>query len=393
MKRWDLYDMKKKILIVANLSLHIIKVRKSLITALERAGYDVEIITARDKYFDVLLGEGYKMHELHALKSRGLSPFEQIRIYFEYKKLYKQIKPDFVFHYTIKPNIYGTMAADKLKIPSVITVNGLGQVYENRLLFKLVSFMFRSACKKAKAVIFQNSDDLGIFLSKKLVSKAKTYLVNGSGIDCVLFSPQMCDKSHPAKKNQHLKFVLTARLLWTKGLREYYEAAKRIKEIYPLVTFYIVGYLQENPDIGVTSGIMKKWQQSGAVTFLDSVPDVRKILCSCDVAVLPSYYREGVPRVLIEGLAMGKPIITTDNVGCKETVVENWNGFKIPVKSTESLYTALEKMILLKEEEFVKFSNNSRRLALEKFDESDILKLYLSLADKYCLSALDLSAA
>jgi glycosyltransferase involved in cell wall biosynthesis len=376
--------MKKKVLIVANLSMHIIKVRKSLIQALEHAGYNVEIITARDKYFDVLLAEGYKIHELHALNSRGQSPFEQFKIYHEYKKLYKKINPDFIFHYTIKPNIYGTIAADKLKIPSVITINGLGQVYENRLLFNIVSVMFKQACKKTKAVIFQNADDLNIFLSKKLVDKNKTFLVNGSGIDCDLFSPSICKNSYSGNTDKSLKFVLTARLLWTKGLKEYYEAAQKIKKSYPLVTFYIVGYLQKDSKIGVTAEIMKAWEESGVIKFMDSVSDIKQILCDCDVAVLPSYYREGVPRVLIEGLAMAKPIITTDNVGCKETVIDNWNGFKIPVKNTEQLYCALEKMILLEKDEFIKFRNNSRKLAIEKFSETNILKLYLDLANKYC---------
>ena len=168
--------MKKKVLIVANLSMHIIKVRKSLILALEIAGYDVEIITARDKYFEILIDEGYKIHELYALDSQGKSVFEQFKIYFEYKKLYKKINPDFVFHYTIKPNIYGTLVASSLNIPSVITVNGIGQVYENPLLFKAVSYLYKRACKKAKAVIFQNDDDRNIFLSRNLVKKEKTFL-------------------------------------------------------------------------------------------------------------------------------------------------------------------------------------------------------------------------
>ena len=153
---------------------------------------------------------------------------------------------------------------------------------------------------------------------------------------------------------------------------------------YPLVTFYIVGYLQEDPKIGVTAEIMKTWEESGVIKFMDSVPDIRQILCDCDVVVLPSYYREGVPRVLIEGLAMGKPVITTDSVGCKETVIDNWNGFKIPVKDPQQLYSALEKMILLQEDQFIKFRNNSRKLAIEKFNEKDVLKLYLDLANKYC---------
>lgn len=385
--------MKKKILIVANLSLHIIKVRLSLIKTLEDAGYEVEIITARDKYFNVLLAEGYEIHELYALNSRGLSPFEQFKIYYEYKKLYKQINPDFIFHYTIKPNIYGTWAADKLKIPSVITINGLGQVYENSLLFKMVSVMFKIACKKAKAVIFQNADDLNLFLTKKLVEKSKTFLVNGSGIDCELFNPSLCQTPFAEKGNESLKFVLTARLLWTKGVKQYYEAAKKIKEKYPLVRFYIVGYLQDNAKIGVTADIIKGWQKTGIIEFLDSVADVRTVLCDCDVAVLPSYYREGVPRVLIEALAMGKPLITTDNVGCKETVINNWNGFKIAKKSPQLLYAAMEKMILLSEEDFLKFKNNSRKLALEKFDERDVLKVYLNLANKYCYPPYDMFSA
>ncbi|MEO6452634.1 MAG: glycosyltransferase family 4 protein [Ginsengibacter sp.] len=383
--------MKKKVLIVANLSMHIMKVRKSLIRILEDSGYDVEIITARDKYFDILIHEEYKIHELHALNSRGQSLFEQFRVYYEYKKLYKEIKPDFIFHYTIKPNIYGTFAATSLKIPSVITINGLGQVYENPLLFKTVSVIFKLACKQSKAVIFQNADDLNLFLSKKLVAKNKTVLVNGSGIDCELFSPVICKNSYSKKNGESLKFALTARLLWTKGLKEYYEAAKKIKKKYPLVTFYIVGYLQEDPKIGVTAGIIKLWQESGIIKFLDAVSDIREILCECDVAVLPSYYREGVPRVLIEGLAMAKPIITTDSVGCKETVIDNWNGFKVPVKNTELLYNALENMILLPEEKFEKFRNNSRKLAIEKFNEKDILKLYLNLANKHCQPSTSVS--
>ncbi len=374
--------MPKKVLIVANLSMHIIKVRKSLIKAIEDEGYAVEVLTARDEYFDTLIAEGYKIHEIKNLEKQGTSVIEQFKLYFEYKSIYKKIKPDFVIHYTIKPNIYGTLVASKLSIPSIMTINGLGQIFENKKLFKMVSVLYRRACRKSKAVIFQNADDKAIFLSNKIVSPKKVILVNGSGIDCTLFSPPVCNYNIQ-KENHALKFIIITRLLWTKGISEYYKAAEKIKQKYPSATFYIVGYTQDSEKIGVTSSIMQTWQNSGFIQFLGSVSDIRQVLCDCDVAVLPSYYREGIPRFLIEALALGKAIITTDNVGCKETVVDDWNGFKVPIKSVDELYNAMEKMLLLDSGRLSTFKNNSRKLATEKFDEKEILKVYTDLTHKY----------
>ncbi|MBA2249338.1 MAG: glycosyltransferase family 4 protein [Chitinophagaceae bacterium] len=363
--------------------MHIIKVRKSLIKALEDEGYVVEVLTARDEYFDTLVAEGYKIHEINTLERQGTSVVEQVKLYLEYKTNYKKIRPDFVIHYTIKPNIYGTLVASSLHIPSIMTVNGLGQIYENQKLFKMVSVLYRRACNKSKAVIFQNADDQQIFISKKIVAKKKAFLVNGSGIDCQLFSPQICNGQAVQPMEGKLKFILITRLLWTKGVREYYEAAERIKKKYPQATFYIVGYTQDNERVGVTSSIMQEWQKTGIIQFLGSIPDIRKILCGCDVAVLPSYYREGIPRFLIEALALGKAIITTDNVGCRETVVDNWNGFMVPVKNVDHLYKAMEKMIVMTNEKLTEFKDNSRKFAIEKFDEKEILKVYTGLTDQY----------
>lgn len=306
------------------------------------------------------------------LKRHGLSLIGDIRTLIDLLNVFKKQKPDLSLAHGIKLVIWGGIAARVSKVSFFALITGLGFAFQGKslprkLLTKLVSFLYRIALKNSKAVIFQNEDNRDLFIRNGIVSKSKTHVVNGSGVDIKKFSFKKIPETN-------INFLLVSRLLGEKGLREYAAAAKIVKEKFPYVTFDLVGAEDASLD-AISLEEVNSW--SSYVNYNGPTNDVRQYIEKCHVYVLPSYH-EGLPRSSLEAMSMGRPVLTTDAVGCKETVYEGINGFMVPIRSIEKL---VEKMVWFIEntEKIQGMGEESRSIVENKFDVRKVNKEMLKI--------------
>lgn len=354
-----------KFLLVASLAESLIVFRAPLILALQKAGVDVHV-AAPDISADIdekLRNLGVEVHDV-PLRRTGMNVLDDLRTCVALWCLMRRVKPDFFLGYTIKPVVYGGIAAWIAGVPNRFSmITGLGYAFQsgrkNGFLLTLVQRLYKLALSKMKVVFFQNPDDRDLFRSLLIVSEdARAIVVNGSGVDVDSFSVS------PFPDGE-VRFLLIARLLGDKGVREYVEAARRVKARYPASRFRIVGWIDENPN-SISVAELEGWQVDGCIEYIGRLADVRPAIADCSVYVLPSY-REGTPRTVLEAMAMGRPIITTDAPGCRETVVDGENGFLVAVKSVDALEQAMLKFIetpgLI-----ARMGVSARRIAERKYD-------------------------
>lgn len=298
------------------------------------------------------------------LNKNGLNVLDDIMYTWRLWRLMRKEKPDITLGYTIKPVIYGAVAARLAGIKSINSmVPGAGyifisQTYKARIIKLLGTLLYRIGFWCAHTVIFQNRDDQNEFtIERKLVPAHKSRLVNGSGVNMNKFKPA------PYPKN--VTFFMLSRIMYSKGVREYLEAARKVKQEYPHIRFMLLGAL-ENIQDSLNAGELQKYIDANVVDYYGETTDVTPYYRQCSVYVLPSY-REGTPRTVLEAMAMARPIITTDTQGCRETVVEGINGFLVPVKDSSAL---VEKMIwfIHNQDEIIKMGYESLLLCKEKFD-------------------------
>jgi glycosyltransferase involved in cell wall biosynthesis len=365
--------------LVANTSWSMIKFRKNLITYLLQNDFKVSVIAPMDEYSAQITDLGANFIELKMLSGKGKNPLNDIKLVREFKSIYRQLKPDILFQYTIKPNVYSTIAARELKIPVIAVITGLGYTFINNGIVPFIAKkLYQQALKTATEVWFLNNDDRNLFINKKLVNKSKTAILNGEGIDTEWFKPTPLNV-----QNSKIKFILIARLLWDKGIREFYEAATIIKAKYPNTEFSFLGYLNvENPK-ALSEAQMEQWVATGHINYLGSSSDVRPIIQAHDCVVLPSY-REGISVTLMEGAALAKPLIASDIAGCKELIEENKNGFLCQVRDVESLAVCFEKLIQLPLDKRLEMGNNSRQKMVNEFSFESIVPKYKEAILKYC---------
>jgi glycosyltransferase involved in cell wall biosynthesis len=293
------------------------------------------------------------------------NPFTDLNTMRFFEKVFAEEKPDHVIAYTIKPVIWGGLAVKKFpNIRFTALITGLGYAFEGQgfkrgLLRFIASRLYKSALDRANKVVFQNHDDLNYFIERNLVVVEKTNVVSGSGVPLDDFKQQPFPKTD-------IVFLMVARLLKEKGVYHFVEAACRLKKQFPNVSFQLLGGLDPSPD-GINQSVVDKWVQHGCIEYLGETKDVRPYFSKSHVFVLPSFYREGLPRTILEAMATGRPILTTDNVGCREPVVEEQNGWLVPVRDTGAL---TEKMIWFIEhpEQIEPMGLASRKMAEEKFD-------------------------
>lgn len=364
-----------KFLMISSFLPSVLNFRGKLLEAIASHGYDIHIMAPEFVSFPEeqrkLQALGYHLHEI-PMQRTGTNPFADLKLL---KNLYQQIRriqPDYVLSYTIKPVIYGTLASKLAQVPHrYALITGLGYAFQNvetqtkRSIFqKLVHGLYQQALSRSHKAFFQNPDDLKLFQDLKLLAvQTPTVVVNGSGVNVADFNVLPL----PLTADQKIKisFLLIARLLGDKGVREYAEAAKIIKHKYPHVEFNLVGWIDENPS-AIRQQELDQWVASNALNYWGKLSDVRPAIAESSVYVLPSY-REGTPRTVLEAMAMGRTIITTDAPGCRETVTDGDNGFLVEVKSVESLVKAMEKLIL-QPELIAKMGSRSREIALQKYD-------------------------
>lgn len=359
-------------LVIAGYAPSLLGFRGPLISALQEKGMHVHVAAPElppgDAVRVQLEAKGLVVHNI-PLQRTGTNPLRDFRSLWSLWRLLRRVQPHYLLSYTVKPVIYGTLAAWLAGVPHRFAlITGLGYAFMEQSsgsgpkrgrVKALVQSLYFHALAKAHKVFFQNPDDEAVFRRLGLLPPAvPSVVVNGSGVDVTAYAvaPQ------PATGMQ---FLLIARLLGDKGVREYAEAARRIRATNPSVHFALVGWIDSNPD-SISQQELDRWVNEGTVKYLGRLSDVRPAIACSHVYVLPSY-REGTPRTVLEAMAMGRAVITTDAPGCKETVVDGHNGFLVSVKSVDALEQAMLKFV--NDPSLVtRMGNRSRRVAEEKYD-------------------------
>ncbi len=312
----------------------------------------------------------------YSLERTGMNPLNDVKTYRNLCRLMKKIQPDLVFTTAIKPNIYGCLAAKKAGVPNIYTmVQGLGFAFrrtgfKSKLAFSVARTMYKKALDKNRSVFFLNPDDLGTFVDLNLIKKDQAVLINGVGVDIDYFSPAPIVPNPPT-------FLLISRLIRDKGIGEFVEAASLLRKKYPEPKFRILGPLDSNPS-AISESQIQQWHDQGIIEYCGVTTDVRPFIASSNVFVLPTYYNEGLPRSIIEAMAMSRPVITTDSPGCRETVEEGLNGYLIPVKNTQALAESMEKFIKMPDT-IQTMGDASRKIAVDKFDVNKVNAKILSV--------------
>ncbi len=351
--------------------------RSRLLAAIREAGWDVITLAADDEYSTRITGElGIPFIPL-PMKGDGTNLREDAALFLRFLGLYRSHRPQCAIHLNNKPNIYGTLAASLLGIPSISNVTGLGIVAEKSALVKAAVYsLYRLAFgSKRSFVFFQNADDRSFFVDRKIVRPGRTGLLPGSGVDVSRFSPAV-DSTKPARG--HCRFLFSGRLLISKGILDFLEAAKRVKTLYPATEFTIIGEHDTGNPIYAPEPVLAEAITRRIVDYKGMVADVRPIVGESDCVVLPSRYREGVPRALLEAAAMGKPLIVADSIGTREPVEHGHNGYLVSPGDAEGLAEAMLRFIGLTHEEKMSMGTNSRRIAVERFSDSSVIDRYIA---------------
>ncbi len=362
---------RKTIALVSNTAWYLYNLRLGVIHFLQSKGFEILAIAPNDDFMKLLEQENCKTVAIE-MDRRGTNPLSDVALMFRLRKIYRTYKPDFIIHYTIKPNVYGTLAAKLAGIPSMAVVSGLGYAFSGRgWLYQIATRLMKTAFAFAKEVWFVNKDDRELLLNAKIVSEAKTVQLPGEGINTEKFSP-----SPKTVSSDKFVFLMSARLLWEKGVGVFVEAARQLKPKYPHAEFQLLGFLTNDETIGVTKSQVEQWQAEGVVKYLGTTSNVIPFLANADCILLPSFYREGVPRALLEPASMAKPIITTDNVGCRDVVEDGVTGFLVKPNNSADLREKMERMLNLSEAERREMGRKSREKIIREFDERLVLKEY-----------------
>jgi len=377
--------MRKKLLFIANTGFNLYNFRINLIRYLRGKGCEIIAIANDEADFSKNFQENDIKFISIPIDHKGKNPLNDILLIKSLVSLYKKESPDLVHHFTIKPCIFGSIAAKIAKIPVVVnTITGLGYVFDRGgFLQMMVENLYKFAFSGNVNVIFQNEENKNLFLKKQIIkTKEKVHVILGSGINTERYTPGM-----KIKKEKGVYFLLIARMLWSKGIKEFVEAAERVKKQYPDVKFVMVGGYSGGGAEGNPDMVPEKWlidkKNKGAVDWLGRLPheEVISLLDKADVVVLPSYYPEGIPFSLIEAAAKAKPIITTNAPGCREVVKDGENGFLVPPKNIPALEKAMLEFI--KNPQLIdKMGIESRKRAVHIFDEKIVFEQVLQVYRK-----------
>lgn len=359
-----------KILFSGNTAWSMYNFRRKIFESCINSGIEVVVTAPEDNIFSKKITDmGCKFIPVN-LSRKGTNPIKDYNLYLSYKRILKEEKPDGCFFYTIKPNIYGGMAAGKLGVPFITITTGLGYIFNNdSIVSTIAKKLYKISFKNARKVWFLNRDDINSFVTENIIPESKAMLLKGEGIDTEHFS--ISDRN-----NEKFSFIMISRLLWDKGVELYADAARTLKKKYPEVEFRLLGAIDRNNPMGIAEKTIMDWHNEGIVNYMGEVEDVRPYIYDSSCVVLPSYYREGIPLCLMEGAASGKPIITTDNVGCREVIKDGYNGFICKPKDLETLTVAMEKMIKLPLDERIAMGNNGRTFMKNEFDIKLIIEEY-----------------
>lgn len=360
-----------KVAIVLNTSWNIYNFRLNFLKSLIAQGYEVHTIAPKDDYTHLLTELGC-IHHAITMDSRGANPIKDSALIIELWNIYRKIRPAVVLHYTIKPNVYGTLAASMLGIPVINNVCGLGTVFlKDNLVSKIAVALYKVSFRFASKIFFQNPDDLNLFVSKGLVKKEIADIVPGSGINLEHFKPVSYTR------NDAFTFLMISRLITDKGVLEYVDAIKKLKENGFKGRFQVLGAMDPEHKRGIKESVIQQWINEGTFEYLGTTDDVRSFIHAADCVVLPSY-REGTPRTLLEAACSAKPIIATNVPGCNHVVENNYNGLLCNLKDEKDLADKMIQMSSLDDATLKNFGANGRAKMEAQFDEKLVINKYLA---------------
>ena len=366
------------IVLTANSSWNIVNFRSGLIDALEATGHKVEVLAPLDDHTQNLVQRGIPLSSLR-IDNKGLSPLRDGRLFLDYRRELRRIGPAALLSFTIKPNIYGSLAAASLGIPVINNISGLGTAFlRGGWLERLVGRLYRAALRRSATVFFQNADDKALFEQRGLVRPDQARLINGSGVDLDAFAPR---PSAPPGAGSAPTFLLIARMLWDKGIGEYVAAARIVRARLPAARFQLLGPLGADNRSAVPRAEVDAWVAEGVVDYLGEQTDVRPFLAAADCVVLPSY-REGLPRTLIEAAAMGRPAIATDVPGCRAAVDDGVSGLLCAPRSADALAQTMLRFAALDPSAREKMARAARQKAVGSFDQRAVAAAYLAALDR-----------
>ena len=366
-------------MIIGSLPESLINFRGALLQALVSDNHEVIAVASGDsvQVLSKLKNMGVTYRSVH-INRFGMNPLADLATVKSLFLLFRKEKPDIVFCYTVKPVIYGSIAAFLANVKkSYSMITGLGYVFQTKnsnkkWLILILKILYKIALYNNKKVFLQNTDDINVALKKKILkNKEQVVLINGSGVDTDFFDLQPIPSQ--------TQFLMIARLLIDKGVCEYLQAAKIIKQRYPHIKCCLVGWMDAGHPNAIDKVQLDAAIQAGTIDYLGALADVRPAIGAASVYVLPSYY-EGTPRSVLEAMSMGRPIITSNAPGCRQTVIEGENGYLVPIKNTQKLINAMEKFIL--NEGLAKtMGKASRCIAVDKYDVNKVNKSIMDAID------------
>jgi glycosyltransferase involved in cell wall biosynthesis len=364
--------MKPRLMIGLNAAWNFANFRGGLIRALVANGYEVVAVAPPDAHVDRVKQLGCRFVPL-PMDTRGRHPGRDLLLMWRLYRLMRRERPAAYLGYTIKPNIYGSLVAGWLGIPVINNITGLGEAFSRSgPAAAIVRNLYRLALKRSRTVFFQNNEDRQLFVDARLVAPASTARLPGSGIDTRHFACAALPDANP------LCFLLVARLLWDKGVGQYVEAARLLRARGIPARLQLLGFTDDANPQSVSAREVATWEAEGLVEYLGVSHDVRREIALADCLVLPSYYREGTPRTLLEAAAMGRPIITTDSNGCRDVVNDGVTGYLCRPRDAADLADKMAKLIALTGDERAAMGRRGREKIEREFDERIVIDRYLA---------------
>ena len=369
----------EKVIISANTSWNLVNFRAGLIRALVVAGYEVIAVAPYDNYVSKLKELGCNV-VLLPIDMHGRHIGRDLLLFFRYFMIMRQHMPSIYLGFTVKPNIYGSIAAHIHGIPVVNNIGGLGAVFSRKSgwLVYLLRVLYRGALSRSHKIFFQNKDDHLKFIKERIINNQFTDQLPGSGIDLEWFSyiPKIIGD------NNEVQFLLSARMLWDKGIAEYIMAARILRIDYSNAKFILLGFLDDKNPSSVSRSQVDKWVKEGIIEYYGVSDNVKIEINKVDCVVLPSYYREGVPHALLESAAVGRPIITTNSVGCRETVDDKISGYLCRPQDAVDLAEKMKLILKLDHKQRVRMGKYGREKMKYEFDEKIVIQKYLEVVQE-----------
>lgn len=339
--------------------------KRELIEKLLELGGEIHISVPNSEVIKSEIKGNITLHETK-IKRRSMNPVSDLKLYFKYKKIINKVKPDVILTAAIKPNIYGNLAASKSKVPVISNVTGLGTTFQKQgsIKFNIVKLLYKKAFKTVEKVIFENIENRNLMIKNNLLMKEKVIVFSGAGVNLEKFFD--ASKEH---SGDTVYFLLVGRIMRDKGINEYMEAAKILNYKHENLKFGIIGMVEDEQ-------LLKEISESDSVSYFGNLKDPREEIKKADCIVLPSYH-EGMANTLLEGAAMGKPLIASDISGCREAIDNNITGFLCIPKDSKSLAEKMEKIILMTKEEREKMGEKGRNKMLIEFDRKKVVEKYI----------------